>query len=305
MVTFLARQARAFVASQARSTFGRDHWNVGVVDAPIERFLDPSDVPPPSWHAPVRGPDVYVADPFGVAGHDDVLVEAFAEATQRGTIEVLDDAAGGCVLPLGVHASYPYLFTHDGAVWCTPEVAQSRAVRLFRATRFPDAWEEVAVLVPDVAAVDPTVCFHDGRWWLFFTDKDVDANAVLHVWHARELLGPWEPHAANPVKTDVRSARPAGTPFVVAGTLYRPAQDCAATYGGGIVVNALDVLTPTRFREHVVARVPPWATGGYDRGCHTLTAWGERTLVDGKRRALTGRGALRRVTAKLRRAARR
>ena len=39
------------------------------------------------------------------------------------------------------------------------------------------------------------------------------------------------------VKTDVRSARPAGTPFVYQGELYRPAQDCSRTYGGSIVIH--------------------------------------------------------------------
>ncbi len=45
------------------------------------------------------------------------------------------------------------------------------------------------------------------------------------------LEGPWEPHRRNPVKCDVRGSRPAGTPFVHGGELYRPAQDGSKRYG--------------------------------------------------------------------------
>jgi hypothetical protein len=300
MLTFLRRQAGTYLAGQVRSTFFRDQWNVGMVDAPITRFLEPGPTPAPRWFAEPGNADVYHADPFGVPGHDDVLVEAFDQVTQEGTISTA--AGGGApVLDVGVHASYPYLVEDGGAVYCLPEVARSRAVRLFRARCFPREWDDLGPIVDGVAAVDPTVVRHGDRWWLFFTDREVDANAVLHVWHAPALLGPWAPHATNPVKTDARSARPAGTPFVHDGRLYRPAQDCSETYGGAVVLNEVVELTPTRFEERVVATVPPFAGSRYPAGCHTLSAVGDRTLVDGKRRVLTGRLAAATLARKLRR----
>jgi len=66
---------------------------------------------------------------------------------------------------------------------------------------------------------------------LFFTDADDGPLTKLRVWFADDLLGSWCPHPGNPVKPDIRSARPAGTPFVHDGALYRPAQDCSRTYG--------------------------------------------------------------------------
>src|SRR5213596_456309 len=56
-------------------------------------------------------------------------------------------------------------------------------------------------------------------------------------------LGPWRPHPGNPVKVDVRSSRPAGGPFLFGGNLYRPAQDCSRTYGGGITINRVTHLS--------------------------------------------------------------
>jgi hypothetical protein len=197
--------------------------------------------------------------------------------------------------------SYPYLVRDDGDLYCIPELARARGVHLFRARRFPDDWEDLGSLVDGVAAVDPTVFEHDGRWWLFFTDRDVDSNAALHVWHAPALRGPWSPHASNPVKTDVRSARPAGTPFVHEGRLYRPAQDCSETYGGAIAINEVEELTTARFRERVVHRIRPEPASPYPAGRHTLSALGTQTLIDGKRRVFRGRSAARAIAAKARR----
>ena len=105
----------------------------------------------------------------------------------------------------------------------------------------------------------------------------------LFVWHARNLEGPWEPHALNPVKADIRSSRPAGTPFVHGGMLYRPAQDCSRMYGGGIVINRVVRLTPTEFAEEPAATVEPFSESPFRDGIHTLSGVGDLTLIDSKR----------------------
>src|SRR3569833_971384 len=80
-------------------------------------------------------------------------------------------------------------------------------------------------------------------------------GADLHLWYAQDILGPWTPHAANPDKTDVGSARPAGATFESDGVLYRPAQDSSHTYGGRVVINRVLALTPETFREEPAALV--------------------------------------------------
>ena len=92
-----------------------------------------------------------------------------------------------------------------------------------------------------------------------------------------------EPHALNPVKMDVRSARPAGTPFIHKGVLYRPAQDCSNAYGGRIAINRVNRLTATEFDEETVKFIEPFIDGPFPDGIHTLSAVGDITLVDGKR----------------------
>jgi hypothetical protein len=181
-----------------------------------------------------------------------------------------------------VHASYPFVFEHDGDRFCVPELGRARRVDLFRAGE-DGTWDRVATLVDGFPAVDPTLFRYAGLWWLLCTDADRGPNVKLHAWWALDLLGPWRPHAANPLKTDVRSSRPAGTPFVHAGVLYRPAQDDSRTYGGRVVLNRVVHLTPSEFEEEPVASVEPDPDGPYPNGLHTISAAGELTLIDGKR----------------------
>jgi hypothetical protein len=167
---------------------------------------------------------------------------------------------------------------------CVPETHEAREIALYEAERFPDRWKRLTTLVSDTVTVDASVFRHGDTWWLAGSEAaPKGANCELHLWHAADITGPWQPHPGNPVKIDVRSARPGGTPFVQDGVLYRPAQDCSKTYGGRIIINRVVTLTPTAFREDLAVAVDPDTAGPYPDGLHTLSAVGNVTLIDGKR----------------------
>jgi hypothetical protein len=84
------------------------------------------------------------------------------------------------------------------------------------------------------------------------------------------------------VSTDIRSARPAGTPFLLNGKIIRPTQNCSKTYGGNIVLKQIEKLSPTEFEESFVKEILP-PKGRYAEGLHTLSTTGDEILVDGKR----------------------
>lgn len=198
------------------------------------------------------------------------------------------------------HVSYPFLFSHGGETYCVPETAEAGRITLHRAKEFPERWEPVATLARGIPALDPTIFRHGGRWWMLFTDDDSGPRHVLRARHADELTGPWRPHAADPVKVDVHSARPAGTPFRHDGQLYRPAQDGGERYGGAVVVNRIVQLTPERFEEESVRRLEPEPGGPYPDGFHTLSRLDRgRTLVDGNRERFSPYEFLRRCRALL------
>lgn len=305
-----------WLSDQYRSLFTTEQWNVGIVSRPVESFLgtapDGAAATDVRWASQTKHAD-FISDPFGLPGdHGTVLVEEFDYRTQRGRISALprtgdDFGQPRTVLECPEHLSYPYLLEDDGQVYCIPEIADARELRLYRLPGLPGdkgAWELDTVLLRDFAAVDPTIFRHEGRYWLLCTNADDQADAKLLGFHSPSLRGPWKAHALNPLKTDIRGSRPAGRPFVHEGKLYRPAQDCTDGYGSAVAIHHVQRLTPTEFYETRITTVRPDPNGPYPDGLHTLVSVGGGTIIDGRRNAFIPRVFQRNLTAKLRRLAR-
>lgn len=286
-LSFLAKQAGRFVKAQWRGLARSDLWDVGIAEVPVSRFLNSSSVPAVRWLGLAERGVAYAADPFACQrnGELSVLYERFDSRRRIGEIwqtTVSDDAAATPArLPVACHASYPFCIAgEDGRLYCVPQVDES-GLSLFEWVA--GSWSRSHDLLPGRRLLDPTVLRHDGKWWLFGTPPGRASLTELHVFFSDELAGPWAPHPLNPVKTDVRSARPAGTPFFDRGTLFRPAQDCSEGYGGAVSICEVLELSVDRFEERVAAVVQPSAEWGFSEGIHTLSAAGEFTLVDGRR----------------------
>jgi hypothetical protein len=114
---------------------------------------------------------------------------------------------------------------------------------------------------------------------MFVAIADTEFSDELHLYYGDSPLGPWKPHAKNPVKSDVRNSRPAGRPFYWKGDLYRPAQDSSQRYGYGMRINRVVQLTPSEFREEEVSQIlPQWRRDL--RGTHTLNICDDLTVID-------------------------
>ena len=289
---FLVRVMARGIRDLADRALRTEQWRVGVAQAPPESFLDLDATPAIDW-IPNPGSGRFFADPFAVRVDGDgvrLIVEDYDHRKERGVLAELDwtprGAAGRTTaIDDARHHSYPFVLADGGETYCIPEIATERRVDLYR--RSPAGrWERVGTLLEDVAALDSTVFFHGGRWWLLLTDAEGPWNANLSAYHAPELQGPWTPHANNPVKLDVRSSRPAGPVFRRGDQLIRPAQDCSRSYGCRLALNRIIELTPTTMEEEVLGWVEPDPRGPCPDGFHTLVGAGPYTLVDGKRMEL-------------------
>src|SRR5690606_1434537 len=163
---------------------------------------------------------------------------------------------------------------------------QMNEVALYRAQKLPDVWQREAALLESFEGVDSSVIQFDGLWWLFCGDRRNRPNLNLFIFYAENLTGAWVAHRQNPVKSDVRSSRPAGTPFIHDGCLFRPSQDSSRGYGSGIVINRVVELSREAFREEEVALLEPDSSGPYKHGLHTICKVGDKTIVDGKARVV-------------------
>lgn len=273
--------------------FRYEYWNVGIVNKRIETFLDDKGEEI-EWI--IHQKDLYYADPFGYEDEQGIhiLMEELDFRIGNGFISssniskkkeksvVIQRAA----IFLPVHMSYPFILHHQGEIYCIPETSEQKEVAMYRKNKKTKRWEKWHTLLTDFAAVDATVIQQGEFWWLFCTKASSHRqshNNELHIFYAKSLFGKWTPHARNPVKIDIRSSRPAGTPFYYQDKLYRPSQDCSKTYGGRININKVTILTPTQFNEVPVSIVEPRKGTMYADGVHTISSLGDMTLIDAKR----------------------
>ncbi len=175
------------------------------------------------------------------------------------------------VLEQNHHLSYPFVFEWDGEVFMIPETCGNRTVEAYRAVQFPHQWEKHKVLLSNVAAVDPTLLQHAGKFWLFVNmaaTPGAPINDELFAFYSDSPFGPWQPHRQNPIVSDVCRARPAGRIFEQDGQLIRPSQDCSLRYGHKIKLNRIDVLTETQYKESEIGEIDPtWIHGNLATHC--------------------------------------
>jgi hypothetical protein len=244
----------------------------------------------------------FYADPFLVTRNDEnyLFFEDFEFSKGRASISYLVLAKDGergaprPALAADCHLSYPFIFEHENELYMIPETRERRTIELYRAKHFPDQWTLVKVLAENILAVDSTIFQQENRLWLFTNIAVPGASTFdeLHLFHANSLQGEWIPHPKNPIVSDARRARPAGSLFFEGGKLIRPSQDCSLRYGYAIALNEVKTLSDVDYREVPVGRIEPdWFRGSICT--HTYNSNKEFEVLDGMRtkrylRFLTG-----------------
>ncbi|HEX3467509.1 MAG TPA: hypothetical protein VHT05_05470 [Candidatus Elarobacter sp.] len=287
-IRFALRLALRFGGYFVEKLFEISQWNVGLIAGEPRLLLEPGPLDV-QW-LPRPQAATFIADPFVVErdGRRAILVEQYAHERDRGVIEAIEvDRAGAVVrretiIDLPAHLSYPYPLELDGALYLVPESSTLNEVASYRCVEFPWRWERGPAIFPAFDGLDTTLFEHDGRWWAMCTRVSRGPTLALFAYFADSPRGPWREHALNPIVVDVSSARPAGQPFSVDGVLYRPGQSSADSYGCGMAIARIDLLTPEHYRETIVRRIE--LGGAYAGGTHTLSFAGATIAIDGKHR---------------------
>jgi hypothetical protein len=279
------RSAKMLASAAARAAYRlcchAPHWRIGW------RRRDLGGTP---WQVLADPIDHFYADPFAFRwrGKDYLFFEDLDQKTQKGIISVVEfDEQGrpGPAIPVleePWHLSYPFLIEADGEIWMVPEASLSGEISIYRATRFPFGWEKHSTLVSGIEAADATIIQHAGKYWMFAVTRDGIGgySDTLCLWSAETLLGPWRPHAANPLLINDRTARPAGNMIWRDGKLLRPVQDCRDGYGAALSLAEVTRLDDERFEQVIVTHLGPgkqWP----GRKLHTLSGNGHMEAIDG------------------------
>jgi len=160
-----------------------------------------------------------------------------------------------------------------------PETKEAKSVRLYE-------WKDgkmvfLSTIIEDIIAVDTTLYLDNKTWWMFCymqTNEKIKANE-LHLFSADDLLGEYKKHPLNPISTDCRNGRPAGSLFKYNGKLYRPAQNSSKGYGYGIRINEILVMNNEEYKESSVDEIMPLWSNKVS-GIHTINYADNLTVVD-------------------------
>ena len=234
--------------------------------------------------------DRFWSDPHVIQknGNYYVFVEEFTHDTKKGHISVIVvDQQGNPSDPVRVlekeyHLSYPYVFRWKDKVYLIPESADNRSIDLYECLEFPVRWVHKITLMQNIKAVDTTVLFAQGKWWLFTGVAENEAafpEVELFLFFSDNLFtSEWTSHPKNPIVSDLRSARSAGRIFAKDGKLFRPSQNCSKSYGYGFNLNEILVLSETDYEEKTVVSVIPWDKSL--EATHTYSVEGKFTVID-------------------------
>lgn len=241
------------------------------------------------------GPDTFWADPH-IIEKDSLYYLFFEEycykkslghicvATVNNEGKILDIKR---ILERSYHLSYPFIFEYQNNYYMIPETMQNRSVELFKCKEFPCQWEFHSTIFESIDAVDTTIVYYDGLWWLFSTMREDSRFSIfedLYCFYASKPIGEnWKPHPHNPIISDVTRGRQAGPIFIYNGNLYRPAQDCSCRYGYGLRIFKITTLNTCSYQEQEIAFIHPGADKRV-RGIHSYAYQNNFNVIDINRR---------------------
>ena len=268
-----------------RRVFLREQWNLLFSFGPdVEKDISTfKKISPPN--------DRFWADPHLICKAPDyyVFIEEYLFQTKRGHISVLEiDQKGNYKQPVPVlqkdyHLSFPFVFDWMGTYYLIPESSENRTIDLYECIKFPYQWQHKTTLMKDITAVDTTVIYWQGKWWLFTAISEQEGAAPhveLFLFYSDELFtAQWSSHPMNPIVSDVKKARGAGSLFVREGRLYRPSQDCSKAYGYGFDLNEIVTLSETEYCERTARSVRPNSMKSI-LATHTYASQEDLTVVD-------------------------
>lgn len=247
-------------------------------------------------------PEASWADPncVGTERGTFLFFEEESAPTSNGRIAVVEiDEHGSAgrphtVLERDYHLSYPFVFRHRQTYYMVPESAENDSLDLYECVDFPLRWKFVMSLMKGIKIYDATLFAHGGRWWIF---GNVASHPAVSSWDELFLFSSkslqstaWQAHPQNPIVSDPRFARPAGSIIEQQGRLYRPSQNSGSEYGQALNLFEIEHLDVHRYAEKQIGKIYPRASGDVT-GVHTISKGRDCWFLDVRVGAGVGRRA--------------
>ncbi len=293
MIQYFWKSVWRRIAFHLDDMFRQEDWNVGYCEGTMESFIDCEDKESLNiqWFKKPRK-NCYFADPFIIKTKKDTYIffEWYHYLRGKADLAVALKSEGfkkyHKLTNFKEHRSYPYVFEHEGNIYCLPEANATRQVTLYRFDEDKLTLEKDSVLLEGFPAVDVTLHFHDNKWFMYLANQK-NSHTHLEIYHSENLKGPYQPHDNNPVMIDCAKARPAGKIFTYKEKTIRPSQNCTEHYGQAITLEEIVTLTDKQFETKEFGCISPIENSDYNRGIHTINSDDNIVVFDGKRFVFT------------------
>ena len=152
------------------------------------------------------------------------------------------------------HLSYPQIFNYKNKTFMTFESWQANKCELLQLVSFPNEWKNYNNFLKGVNSADPTFYIDKKKnLWLFVNiSKDLlnDHDSELYIYLVKDNFKKFISHLKNPVITDSRYARSAGSIFNYKGKIIRPSQiNIHDSYGYGLNFQEIKKLSLNEYIE--------------------------------------------------------
>lgn len=306
MVSYYLKSVWRRIAFHLNDLFRQEDWNVGYCNCPIEDFVSAKENEELEihWFKKPRK-NCYFADPFIIKTEKDTYIffEWYSYSKGKADLAVArkseDFKQYHILTNFKEHRSYPYVFSHEGTIYCMPEANQTNQVCLYRFNEEKLTVEKDCVLLDGFPIVDATLYHHENKWFMFLVNQK-KSHSHLEIYYSDNLKGPYLPHHNNPVMIDCSKARPAGKIFSCDGRIIRPSQNSTSHYGESLILEEIEILSEKQFSTIPFKIIEPIENSDYGKGIHTINGDDNITVFDGKRFVFTMSGLKQQFKQKIR-----
>lgn len=305
MIQYFFKSIWRRIAFHLNDLFRQEDWNVAYCNCSISEFLKSGDEVKVNWLKKPRR-NCYFADPFVIKTEKDTYIffEWYSYNNGKADLAVTLKSENyeqyHKITSFKEHRSYPYVFEHEGKVYCMPEAFNTNALTLYRFDEERLSLEKDCVLLEGFPIVDATLYRYKEKWFLFLVNQK-DSHTHLEIYHSDNLKGPYQAHYNNPVMIDCSKARPAGKLFIHEGKIIRPSQNCTEHYGKEICLEEVLELSDNEFITRFSSIIFHKENTPYNKGIHTINSENDITVFDGKRFIFTFAGLKQQLKQKFRR----
>lgn len=261
-------------------------WNIGFVEEGLDQQLHTQKLII-HW-AKKRFKDRWFADPFilDITECEIILLcEEYCYEMRRGRLarvvfdrHTYEEKDYSIILDLPTHLSFPFVMRLNDKVYVLPENSASGCSTIYEYNDIVRKMTPVKT-VANLPLTDATIFEMNGKYYLWSTMLPKPNGRVLSIFEfdvEHLKVG----NVVAEVELSKNTARNAGECFNVDGVLYRPAQDCTACYGNGVVLQNVEIINGVWHFADVNCFYPK--SFRLNQGIHTFNHYKGLIVVDGR-----------------------